>query len=294
MNMFLIDTSYVTYHCMFSAAKAVYGKSDLVKLGYAEDYDPLTNDDYVEALYEKFTNVIDYREKVCKCDIPISNVVFAIDCKRHEIWRKEIFPDYKAQRDEKTPLFNTGPSKQYILDVIIPIYVEQGAIALQIPKAEADDIVGIIVEANREVDMHHVISSDKDYLQLSGKNYRQYDANGGIVTKVSLFKDVAKSSRFKDRDFSKEIVDLQPKDLIFFKTLMGDKSDNINPIHKGCGPVKAYTYLRNNKLLQEQVNGLADVKKQLVLNTRMMNFKFIPKDIQDEIIYWYSKERSER
>jgi 5'-3' exonuclease len=276
---------------MFSAAKKVFGNSNLTKVGYPEDYDPIENQDYVDVLYEKFSDIIDYRDKVCKCEISMSNVIFAIDCKRHEIWRKDLAPNYKGKRDDKTPMFNTQPSKDYITNVVVPLYVAQGAIALQIPRTEADDIIGIIVQNNRDVDMHHVIASDKDLLQLTGKNYRQYDANGTIIPKVSLFKDVAKSSRFKDRDFSKEIVDLDAKDMIFFKTLMGDKSDCIDPIHKGCGPVKAYNYLRDKKLLGEAVRNIPNTMETLQLNTKLMNFKFIPPHIVEEIKYKYSKER---
>lgn len=291
MNMFILDTSYVTYHCMFSAAKKIYGNSNLTKKGYAEDYDPLENPDYVDALYEKFTDVVDYRAKVCKCEVSMSNVIFAIDCPRHDIWRKDLAPDYKGARDNKTPMFNTTPSKVYITNVVIPLFVAQGAISIQIPRAEADDVIGIIVNNNRDADMHHVIASDKDLLQLTGKNYRQYDANGTVIKPVSLFKDVAKSARFKERDFSKEIVDLDSKDMIFFKTLMGDKSDCINPIHKGCGPVKAYNYLRDKKMLKEAMETFPDTMDTLRLNTKLMNFKFVPPHIVDEILYKYSKER---
>lgn len=292
MNIFILDTSYITYHCMFSAAKRIYGKSDLTKLGYAEDFNPLENPDYVDCLYEKFTDIVEYREKVCKCKIPMSNVVFAIDCKRADIWRKNILPSYKGARDNKKPMFNTQPSKNYITEVIVPIFVAQGAIAIEVPTAEADDVIGMIVENNRDVDMHHVIASDKDILQLTGKNYKQYDANGTVIEAVSLFKDVAKSVRFKDRDFKKEIVDLTASDMIFFKTLMGDKSDSIDPIHPKCGPVKAYNYLRDKKMLGDRIRSEPEVQDNLVLNNVLMNFKYIPKTLKEEIIYRYSKERS--
>ena len=90
-------------------------------------------------------------------------------------WRKDAYPQYKANRKkgrEKSDVdwdsvFNTFHKVKEELKENFPYYV------LTIDKAEADDIIGALVEETQEFGKHEpvmIISSDKDFIQLHKYN----------------------------------------------------------------------------------------------------------------------------
>ena len=90
-------------------------------------------------------------------------------------WRKDSYPQYKANRKkgrEKSDVdwdsvFNTFHKVKEELKENFPYYV------LTIDKAEADDIIGALVEETQEFGKHEpvmIISSDKDFIQLHKYN----------------------------------------------------------------------------------------------------------------------------
>jgi DNA polymerase-1 len=91
-----------------------------------------------------------------------------------------------------------------------------------IDKAEADDMIAYMAKElpsrfNSEV---VIVSSDKDYLQLVGKN-------------VKLYRPVSKVF-YSSEDVKKEF-EIHPDNFIIYKTLLGDQSDKIEGV-KGLGP----------------------------------------------------------
>ena len=56
---------------------------------------------------------------ICKKrKIPIKNIIFCRDCKQINIWRREFFPEYKAQRDYTN--FEGGTFFAHSYDTILP------------------------------------------------------------------------------------------------------------------------------------------------------------------------------
>lgn len=176
-------------------------------------------------------------------------------------WRKELCPDYKANRAAKR--------EQSVVnfDAFFPVATEffenlhkcfRNIPFIRVPRAEADDCIATIVKHKPEWNIIN-ISSDKDFYQLFRyPNYAQYDA------------------------VKHEFVQcLNPEQALLLKIITGDKSDNIPGLQRGVGPVKAL------KIINEDVDAWVEkekLKEKYELNTKLISFNCIPKEIELEIL----------
>lgn len=178
-----------------------------------------------------------------------------------ESWRKEIYPDYKANRVAKR-------EKSIVnFDVFFPVFTEfLGTLQkcfgniqfIKIPKSEADDVIAVLVKNKPEWDIINV-SSDKDFYQLFAyRNYKQFD---GVKHEF--------------------IECFNPEQELLVKIILGDKGDNIPGLKRGVGPVKAMALVNENleQWLDEQ-----NLRERYELNTKLISFKCIPKDIELSIM----------
>jgi len=141
-------------------------------------------------------------------------------------WRKEIYPEYKANRKERYAEQTAAEAKEF------EMFMAEFANSLTLLKekhpvfhfkgVEADDIAAFITH-NIEFDECWLISSDKDWDLL-------------ITDKVSRFSTVTrKETTVHNWD---EHYDFEIEDYITFKCLTGDKGDNV-PGVPGVGPKRA-------------------------------------------------------
>lgn len=141
-------------------------------------------------------------------------------------WRKEIYPEYKANRKERYAEQTAQEEKEF------EMFMAEFANTLTLIKekhpvfhfkgVEADDIAAFITH-NIEFDECWLISSDKDWDLL-------------ISDKVSRFSTVTrKETTVHNWD---EHYDFEIEDYITFKCLTGDKGDNV-PGVPGVGPKRA-------------------------------------------------------
>ncbi len=141
-------------------------------------------------------------------------------------WRKEIYPEYKANRKERFADQTAEEEKEF------KMFMAEFANTLTLLKekhpvfhfkgVEADDIAAFITH-NIEFDECWLISSDKDWDLL-------------INDKVSRFSTVTrKETTVHNWD---EHYDFEIEDYITFKCLTGDKGDNV-PGVPGVGPKRA-------------------------------------------------------
>jgi len=107
----------------------------------------------------KFTN--EYGELILCCD-------------DRKSWRKELFPNYKASRKKVRTTTDTDWQDLYDkLNLLKSELIEWFPYkVLQVDKAEADDIIAVLVGLVNERTL--ILSSDKDFLQLHQFNVRQY------------------------------------------------------------------------------------------------------------------------
>ncbi len=161
-------------------------------------------------------------------------------------FRDELYTEYKATRVEKgQDLYDQFDYIREILDAAdIPYYEKEGF--------EADDVIGTITNIMaREKDWKTiVVTGDTDELQLVAPTTEVMILRKGI-TDVSLF----------DEKAVKEKYGLTPSQLIDFKALKGDTSDNIKGV-KGIGEKTALDLIARygsvENLYKELMTGTLD------------------------------------
>ena len=95
-------------------------------------------------------------------------------CDDRKTWRKDIFPNYKASRKKTRAATSIDWEKLYeCLNQFKEEFTEWFPYKLiQVEKAEADDVIAILVGLINERSL--ILSSDKDFVQLHQFNVRQY------------------------------------------------------------------------------------------------------------------------
>lgn len=137
-------------------------------------------------------------------------VVVAFD-KSGPTFRNKDYEAYKGTRD-KTP-----PELSAQFGMLKDILNSMNVIHLDSKDYEADDILGTLSKkATEEGIQTYLLTGDRDYFQLVSENANVLYTKKGI-SELEVY----------DMDLVKEKYDLEPKDLIDVKGLMGDKSDNI-------------------------------------------------------------------
>ncbi len=183
-----------------------------------------------------FANMIN---KIILEENPVYMVV-AFD--KGKTFRHEKYDFYKGGRDE-TPeeLKVQFPKAKELLTAMGIKYYE-------IDNYEADDIIGTFSKYCENDDNYDglIISSDKDLLQLISKH---------VEIKLLKSKDYI---RYNEDSF-KEEWGIDPINIIDFKALMGDPSDNI-PGVKGIGEKIALKLLREYKTLDSVYENIDNIK----------------------------------
>ncbi|MFO0702386.1 MAG: DNA polymerase I [Candidatus Andersenbacteria bacterium] len=136
-----------------------------------------------------------------------------------DTFRDEIYADYKATRQKTDDaLHEQFPLVKKIVSALnIPLFERKGF--------EADDMLGTLsTQANRYKDIEtYLVTSDKDAMQLVDDRIKVYTTRQSLSDVVTY-----------DRAAVKARFGLTPEQLIDFKALRGDPSDNI-PGVRGVG-----------------------------------------------------------
>ena len=149
-------------------------------------------------------------------DLNKDDGIFVAFDKGAHTFRHKQYEEYKANRTPcPTDLLQQMPLARKLLDALNILYYEDDNL-------EADDIAAIMAK-NGEKEGFSVLlyTSDKDYLQLINKN----------IT-VKLIKRGLKDIRDMTPDSFKEEWGFDPIQIIDYKGLMGDPSDNLKGIPK--------------------------------------------------------------
>ena len=189
-------------------------------------------------------------------------------------FRHEEFADYKAHR-EKAPegLHEQVPRVKEVLAAFgIPIFEKVGF--------EADDVIGSVCEKTRKIDGLQTIiaTGDLDTLQL---------VQGDKVVVLTLRKGVTDTFLY-NKDEVKKRYGLEPKQLVDFKGLKGDQSDNI-PGVPGIGEKTASVLIQKFGNLE---NLYKEIEKNLNKKDRDMSEKLIQKLIENKDMAFFSKKLS--
>lgn len=152
-------------------------------------------------------------------------------------FRHKLFDKYKATRIKgPQDLYNQLPIiKKILKDFNIPIFQKSGF--------EADDVIGTITKKNKIKNI--ILSGDLDTLQLVNQNTVVYTGLSNAV--------IYNRAKIKER------YNLKPVQIIDFKALKGDSSDNI-PGVPGIGEKTAIELLKKYKTLKNIYNNLDNIK----------------------------------
>ncbi len=225
--------------------------------------DKTFSEKYEKMFYSTLNNLIKVYE------VPKENVFFVKDCSRCEIWRNSLYPEYKSGRDTKLDSFDSSVFIQTYSSIIPSKEIK----VLEVNKLEADDVIALMVrniyKQNKNADVT-VITNDNDYIQLS-KDYEN-------VLIINL-----QGKQIKQR------IHTEIEYYLLTKIIMGDKSDNIPAIMKGCGPKTAEKLAKNPRELQKLFEKNPEAKIQYDLNFTLVSFEKIPTNYVQEVDTLFSK-----
>jgi DNA polymerase-1 len=136
-------------------------------------------------------------------------------------FRKRINDEYKATR-EKSSMEHYADMSLLIEDVLPTL----GFNPIGVKGWEADDVIATISRNSPAYQEVHILTVDSDLLQLVGNR-----------VKVILFNSVKKTKTY-GIDEVVEKYGIYPSEIRYYKSLCGDKSDNVAGI-KGLGPKTA-------------------------------------------------------
>lgn len=197
-------------------------------------------------------------------------------------FRHEEFADYKAHR-EKAPegLHEQVPRVKEVLAAFgIPIFEKAGF--------EADDVIGSVCEKTRNVDGLQTIiaTGDLDTLQL---------VQDDKVVVLTLRKGVTDTVLYNENEVRKR-YGLEPEQLVDYKGLKGDPSDNI-PGVSGIGEKTASALIQTFGTLDNLYERISNFKfpiskKDKVKIKPPLSEKLIQKLIENKDMAFFSKKLS--
>lgn len=212
-----------------------------------------------EMLFKSVLQTILFHAAKFRC----TGLVVAADSKN--VWRKDIYAEYKANHDDshQDPYFEDAIAAIELIGEFIRECTS--AFWLAVPRAEADDIIGIWCQ-NSEMTENIILSSDKDFIQLITEETRLYSPT--------------------QRTFRET---LDPMYDLFIKCIRGDSGDNI----RSAFPKVRETRLKKAwdddvemlNLLNEKhpVSGKT-VGEHLDLNQRLIDLSEQPVEIKVDIL----------
>lgn len=241
-----IDLSYFIFYLY-------YAKKKYFEFQKKDTTDLINNQEFID----NFAN-FDLKLKQIKKNLKLPEdviIIFARDCRRTEIWRNDIYPQYKQSRKVNNEV---GDFFVYVYKNLIEKYTY-----LENERCEADDIVGILTKKLYKDNKIYIITGDHDYLQLL------YNENVQIYTmKMKSLREKSSGDRYTD---------------LMMKILTGDNSDNIFAIHTKLGPKTAMKYIQNEEELIKKCED-ETISKNLERNKILIDMENIPEKYKKTII----------
>jgi 5'-3' exonuclease len=178
---------------------------------------------------EDYINTVKSLQQSYKC----KHVILACD-KGASQYRKDIFPEYKANRKEKQA--EQTPEEELEFKMFIEEFertIEEASkhfIVFRFQGVEADDISAYICAVQRQYQFDNIwnISSDRDWDLLCAPNVSRFS----YVTRKEITWDNWSSH-----------YDCNPDEYISMKVLAGDTGDNIDGV-SGVGPKRSAELIR--------------------------------------------------
>lgn len=232
------------------------------------------------------TTILGHQQKFSKGD---HEVVIACDGRNY--WRKEVFPYYKAGRKKHREeskmdwqaVFNIGSQLRQEFSEVFPFKV------VNVDRAEGDDVIAVLVKWWQENELvESAFNAEPKKIVII--------SNDGDFGQLHKYKNVAQWN-----PILKKVVKKVDQHALLEKVMQGDGGDGIPSImmpddHLVNGTTratpltkkikeKAIAQVNNN----EQVYfGDRDMDARFIRNKMLIDFDYIPKDVEAEIIDKYT------
>src|SRR5665213_211815 len=165
-------------------------------------------------------------------------LVYCFD-RKEETFRNEIYPEYKAHRDEMPD--DLQPQIPYLKKLTTLMGLSQ----MDAEGFEADDVIGTLAMLGVKNKVQVVIvSGDKDFAQLVRPGVSLYDTMKDVRT---------------DDDGVKAKFGIRPDQMIDYLAIVGDSSDNV-PGVRGIGPKGAQKLLGDFETLDGIYEHIDEIK----------------------------------
>lgn len=247
------------------------------------------NPDMIRHLF--FNMILSYKKKFSG---KYGDIVICADS--GNVWRKDVFPYYKAKRGEGraespmdwTMIFETLAALRSELDEFFPYKV------VVVNRAEGDDVIAVIVKYLQENELVRqgleevpqeilIISADKDFVQL-----QEY---GNVAQYTPMFKTMIKEPK--------------PREYRFMKIIKGDSGDGVPNIFSDDDTFvtdkrqKAATEKRFTPVLEACLTGGSiprEHERNFDRNKLMIDLvdHALPVDIKEEIISVFQNAKTSR
>ena len=193
------------------------------------------------AVYGFFKSIFDLLKKIKPDSIAVTFDV------SHHTFRTELYEEYKANRETMPDSLSTQMG--FICEGLnafgIPIYTKEGF--------EADDLIGTIsARASRRGDETLILTGDQDAFQLVDKD--------GLIKVLIPSQGILKEYAWEQVH---EKLGVYPNQVIDYKALRGDTSDNIPGI-RGIGPKTAQQLLEKYGNLENVLEDCENIEKKSI------------------------------
>lgn len=171
----------------------------------------------------------------------------------HPQFRYDLYPDYKANRIIKQAARKDDMDKFHRQKGVIFHLMHHLPITMAIAhNYECDDVIGTLCENMKEEDLT-VLSSDSDFIQLLQRGYKH-------LTVYNPIKKVA--------------MEAPPYPYVAWKSLNGDKSDNIPALLK---PKKALDCVNDPELFKKFME-VEENRANFNINRQLIEFRSVPEE----------------
>ncbi len=160
-------------------------------------------------------------------------------------FRKEKCATYKAGR--------THPGNEFYsqVPIVYDMLARFGMKRLECDGFEADDILATVASIAHKKGIEVIlVTSDRDALQLVNDHVTVHDLNGGYV-----------KARVYDEQEVEKKFGVRPDQIVDYKALMGDSSDNL-PGVRGIGPKGAANLIQKYETLEKIYENLSELKEK--------------------------------
>lgn len=255
----LIDGSYLIYSTYFNT-NFIY-KKKFPNKPIKDNEDLSENKKFMEIFNKIFTK--NFRKIKKFFNILYNDIFFVRDCLRETIWRLEIYDKYKMDRQSSVKHQNKDVDLGNLFMVIYNDTIEElrqkmKFNVIKVEEAEADDTICLLSKLMQKDGFEvNIISNDSDFKQLLNDNVNMYDIG-----------------------MKKKNINDEGQNLLLYKILRGDRSDNI----RGFKISKKNFTLSYILDLLKHPNG----NNLYIRNRKLIDFNYIPLRLKREVLEYYN------